>query len=70
MAGNDGYFVWKCEEGVMDGLNQFPSIASGKIGATYGTGKKCVSGEQQGLLGEVKADATLSMAGSVEDSPG
>lgn len=51
----------------MDGLDELPGIASGEIGATNGTGKKCISGEDQGLLRKIEADAALGMTGSMQN---
>ena len=70
MAGDDRDLVGKGEEGIVDGLDKFPGIAAGKVGATYGTGEEGVAGEQELLLGKIEADAAFSMTGSVENRAG
>ena len=44
MTGNDRYFVGKSEKAVVDGGQELLGIASGEIGAAYGTGEEGVSG--------------------------
>ena len=51
----------------MNGADQLLRVAAGKIGAAYGAGEEGISREEQGLLGEVEADAALGVAGGVED---
>lgn len=46
MAGNDGNLIGEGEERVVDGLDEFFFVASGKIGTTYGAGEEGVSGEK------------------------
>lgn len=67
MAGYDGDLVGEGEEGVMDGLDELPGVASGEVGAAYRASEEGVPGEEQGLLGEIEADAALGVAGGVED---
>ena len=45
-------------------------VASGEVGSAYGAGEEGVSGEEEGLVGEVEADAALGVAGGVEDGAG
>lgn len=70
MTGDNRHLIGKGEEGVMDRLDEFSAVASGKIGAAYGASKQGVSGEQQGLFRKIEANAALGVARSVEDRTG
>ncbi len=70
MSGDDRDLVGKGEEGIADGLDELLRIAAGKIGTSYGAGEEGISGEQESLLGKVKADAAFSVTGSVENRAG
>ena len=44
MAGDDGDFVGKGEETLVDGVQELAGVASGEVGAAYGAGEESVSG--------------------------
>ena len=44
VAWDDGDFVWKGEEAVVDGGEELLSVAAGQIGAANGAGEEGVSG--------------------------
>ena len=50
----------------MDGAQELLGISSGKIRSADGTGEESVSGDQEGMVGKVEADAALGVAGGVE----
>jgi hypothetical protein len=70
VPGDDGYFVWEGEEALVDGGEELAGVAAGEVGAADGAGEEGVSGEQEGLVGDVEADAAFRVAGSVEDGAG
>ena len=53
----------------MYGADELAGIASGEVGAAYGSGEEGVSGQEEGVVGEVEAGAALRVAGGVEDLP-
>lgn len=70
MSGNDGYRIGQSKKVLVDGGEEFAGVASGEVGAADGAGEEGVSGEEEGLLREVEADATFGVAGGVEDGAG
>lgn len=70
MSGDDRDLVGKSKEGIADGLDEFPGVAAGKVGASYGAGEEGVSGEKESLLGKVEANAAFGVARSVENRAG
>ena len=70
MPRDDCGFVRKREKPIVDRGDELAGVASGKVGAAYGAGEEGIPGEEEGLLGEVEADAALGVAGSVEDASG
>jgi hypothetical protein len=70
VAGNDCDVVGKGEEALVDGGEELRGIASGEVGAAYGSGEESVAGEEEGLGREVEADASFGVAGGVEDGAG
>jgi len=67
---DDGGVVREWEKEIVDGGNELAGVASGEVGAAYGSAEECVSCEKECLLGEVEADTALGMAGGVEDGAG
>lgn len=67
MAGDDRDVVGEGKQGIVNGFQEFFRVASGEIGATYGACEECVSGEQEGLLGEVETNAAFGVTRGVED---
>ena len=51
----------------MDGVEELLGVASGEVGAAYGAGEQGVSGDEEGLVGEVEAAAALGVAGGMDD---
>ena len=49
---------------------ELAGVAAGEVGAADGAGEEGVSGEEEGLVGEVEADAAFGVAGGVEDGAG
>lgn len=70
MAGNYFGVIGEGQEAVVDRLQELLGVASGQVGSTYGTGEEGVSGDQEGLIGEVKAAAALGVARGVDDRAG
>jgi hypothetical protein len=70
VAWNDGDVVGKGEEAVVYGGDELAGVAAGEVGAAYGAGEEGVSGEEEGLVGKVEADAALGVAGGVENGAG
>jgi hypothetical protein len=70
VAGDDCDVVGQCEQAGVDGVEEFAGVAAGKVGAADGAREEGVSGEEEGLLGKVEADAAFCVAGSVEDGSG
>jgi hypothetical protein len=67
VAGDDCDLVGEGEEAVVDGGEELVGVAAGEVGAADGAGEEGVSGEEEGLVGKVEADAALGVAGGVED---
>jgi hypothetical protein len=67
---NDGGVARKREKTVVNGGDELVGVAPGKVSAAYRTGEEGVTGEEEGLLGEVETDAALGVAGGVEDGAG
>ncbi len=59
MAGDDGDLVGEGEEALVDGGEELAGVAAGEVGAADGAGEEGVSGQEEGLVGEVEADAAL-----------
>lgn len=70
MSGNDTCFVGQGEDAVVDGPHDLFEVTAGQIGAAYGTGKECVSGDEQFLRSEVKADASRRVARRMQNLRG
>ncbi len=54
----------------MDGGEELADITSGEVGAAYGAGEEGVSCQEEGLGGEIEADAAFGVARGVEDGSG
>ena len=54
----------------MDGGEELAGVASGKVGAAYGASEEGVSGQEEVLGREVKADRAFGVAGRVKDVAG
>jgi hypothetical protein len=67
VAGDDCDLIGEGEETVVDGGDELAGVAAGEVGAADGAGEKGVSGEKEGLVGQVEADAALGVARGVED---
>ena len=67
MTGNHFYFIGQGEKAVVNGGQELPAVAAWEVRAAYRAGKEGVSGEEEGLGGEVETDAALGVAGGVED---
>ena len=48
---------------------ELAGVAAGEVGAADGAGEESVSGEEEGLVGEVEADGAFGVAGGVEMMP-
>jgi hypothetical protein len=70
VSGDDYDFVGKRQKAVMDGTDELFFVTSGEVCSAYGTCEEGVSGDEQGLVREIKARAALGVAGGVEDYAG
>jgi hypothetical protein len=70
VPGNDGDLVGQSEKSVVDGGQKLANVPAGEVRAAYGACEEGVSGEEEGLGGEVEADAAFGVAGGVEDGTG
>ena len=70
MSGDDSDRVWEGEKTVVDRREELFRVASGEVGAADGTGEESVSGEKEGLVGDIETDAAFGVAGGVEDGAG
>ncbi len=70
VAGEDAGGVGEGEEAVVDGAEELFGVAAGEVGAADGVGEEGVSGEEEVVVGEVETEASLRVAGGVEDGSG
>jgi hypothetical protein len=70
VAGDDRRVVWQGKKTLMDRTEKLAGVAAGQVGAADGAGEERVSGEEEGLGGDVETDAAFSVAGGVEDGAG
>ena len=52
VAGNNFCFVGEYEEAVVDGGEELPGVATGQVGAAYGSGEESVPGQEEVLRRE------------------
>ena len=67
MSRDDGDLVGEGEDTLVNGGEELAGVAPREVGATDGASEEGVSGEEDGLIGEVKADAAFGVAWSVKD---
>jgi len=70
VTGNDYGVVGEGEEALVNRAKKLVGLASGEVGAAYGSGEEGVSGQEEMLVREVEADGAFSVTGSVEDGAG
>ena len=58
------------EKAVVDRLQDLLGVAAGEIGSADGAGEKGVTGNEEGLVGQVEAAAAVGVARGVDDGAG
>jgi len=67
---DDGDLVGQGEKTIVDRSKELADVAAREVGAAYTAGEEGVSGEEEGLCGEVETDAAFGVARGVEDGAG